>query len=220
MAEDAMIRLVPTALIAILRGVKPEEVDAIASVLVEAGFGAIEVPLNSPEPLKSIAALARRWGRTTLIGAGTVLRSDDVERIAGAGAKLVVAPNADPAVIERALEFDLAVLTGVATPTEGFVALAHGASALKLFPAEALPPGAVKAWRSVMPAEAQLFPVGGITPERIAPYRAAGAGGFGIGGALYRPGMTAAEVRERAELFVAAWKDGDVSADLPSSGPH
>ena len=204
-----MLRLSPTPLIAILRGVKPDEAGAIASVLIEAGFGAMEVPLNSPEPLKSVEALALRWGHTVLIGAGTVLMTDDVERVAGAGAKLVVAPNANPRVIERALEFDLAVLPGVATPTEGFAALAQGASALKLFPAEAMPPEVVKAWRSVMPVGTQLFPVGGITPERIAPYRKAGAAGFGAGGALYRPGMTAAEVRERAEAFVAAWRKAE-----------
>jgi len=201
-----MLRLSPTPLIAILRGVRPEEAEAIASVLIEAGFGAIEVPLNSPEPLKSVEALARRWGHSVLVGAGTVLMRDDVERVAGAGAKLVVAPNANPAVIERALEFDLAVLPGAATPTEGFSALACGASALKLFPAEGMPPEVVKAWRAVLPKDTQLMPVGGITPERIAPYRRAGADGFGLGGALYRPGITAAEAKENARAFVAAWR--------------
>jgi 2-dehydro-3-deoxyphosphogalactonate aldolase len=202
-----MMVLTPTPLIAILRGVRPQEADTIASILVEAGFGAVEVPLNSPEPLVSIETIARKWAGRILVGAGTVLLSDEVDRAAGAGAKLVVAPNADPAVIERALEFGLAVLPGVATPTEAFGALAHGASGLKLFPAEAIPPEVVKAWRSVLPKETPLFPVGGISPERIAPYRKAGAAGFGIGSALYRPGATPAEVEKAAKAFVAAWKN-------------
>lgn len=202
-----MMVLTPTPLIAILRGVRPQEADTIASILVEAGFGVVEVPLNSPEPLVSIETIARKWAGRILVGAGTVLLSDEVDRAAGAGAKLVVAPNADPAVIERALEFGLAVLPGVATPTEAFGALAHGASGLKLFPAEAIPPEVVKAWRSVLPKETPLFPVGGISPERIAPYRKAGAAGFGIGSALYRPGAMPAEVEKAAKAFVAAWKN-------------
>jgi 2-dehydro-3-deoxyphosphogalactonate aldolase len=202
-----MMVLSPTPLIAILRGVRPEEADAIAAVLVEAGFGAVEVPLNSPDPLVSIETIARKWAGRILVGAGTVLSADEVDRVAGAGAKLVVAPNADPAVIERALEFGLAVLPGVATPTEAFCALSLGAPGLKLFPAEAMPPEVVKAWRSVLPKETPLFPVGGITPERIAPYRKAGAAGFGIGSALYRPGATLAEVEKAAKAFVAAWKN-------------
>jgi 2-dehydro-3-deoxyphosphogalactonate aldolase len=202
-----MMVLTPTPLIAILRGVRPQEADTIASILVEAGFGVVEVPLNSPEPLVSIETIARKWAGRILVGAGTVLLSDEVDRAAGAGAKLVVAPNADPAVIERALEFGLAVLPGVATPTEAFGALAHGASGLKLFPAEAISPEVVKAWRSVLPKETPLFPVGGISPERIAPYRKAGAAGFGIGSALYRPGAMPAEVEKAAKAFVAAWKN-------------
>ncbi len=202
-----MISLAPTPLIAILRGVKPDEVEAVASVIVEAGFGGIEVPLNSPEPMKSIEILAGRFGQAVLIGAGTVLMSGAVETAAAAGARLIVAPNADPAVIERAMKLGLAILPGVATPTEAFAAQSLGASNLKLFPAEALPPEVVKAWRSVLPKETQLFPVGGITPERIGPYRRAGADGFGIGGALYRPGMSAKEVAAKATAFVGAWKE-------------
>jgi 2-dehydro-3-deoxyphosphogalactonate aldolase len=202
-----MISLTPTPLIAILRGIKPDDAEAIAATIVEAGFGAIEVPLNSPEPLKSIGIIARRFGDRTLVGAGTVLSSGEVDRVAGAGAKLVVAPNADASVIERAASLSLAALPGVATPTEAFHALSVGASGLKLFPAEALPPEVLMAWRSVLPKEAQLYPVGGITPGRIAAYREAGASGFGIGGALYRPGATAAEVEPAAKAFVAAWRD-------------
>jgi 2-dehydro-3-deoxyphosphogalactonate aldolase len=202
-----MLTLTPTPLVAILRGVKPDEAEAIAAAIVEAGFGAIEVPLNSPDPLKSIEAITRRWGERTLVGAGTVLSPDEVDRVAGAGAKLVVAPNADGAVLTRAFNLDLATLPGVATPTEAFRALSLGASALKLFPAEAMPPDVVKAWRSVLPPHTQLFPVGGITPDKIAPYRVAGAAGFGIGGALFRPGLTAEEVGRAAGAFVAAWRE-------------
>ena len=200
-----MIALTPTPLIAILRGLKPDEAEAMASVLVEAGFGAIEVPLNSPDPFRSIEIVARKVGGAALAGAGSVLMPGAVETAANAGARLIVAPNADPAVIECALRLGLSVLPGVATPTEAFAALGLGATGLKLFPAEALPPEVVKAWRSVLPKDALLFPVGGVTPERIAPYRAAGANGFGIGGALYKPGMTAKVVEAKAKAFVAAW---------------
>ena len=202
-----MIALAPTPLVAILRGVRPEEAEAIASVIVDAGFGAVEVPLNSPDPLVSIAAVARKWGETILVGAGTVLATNDVERVRAAGAKLVVAPNTDPGVIERAVKLGLAVLPGVATPTEAFRALDCGAPALKLFPADTMPPEIVRAWLSVLPSETQLFPVGGISPERIYPYRKAGAAGFGIGSALYKPGATALEVARAAKAFVAAWRE-------------
>jgi 2-dehydro-3-deoxyphosphogalactonate aldolase len=202
-----MVSFKPTPLIAILRGVKPDEAEAIASVIVEAGFGAVEVPLNSPDPLNSIETIARKWGDQIVVGAGTVLSPDQVDRVSSAGAKLVVAPNGDGAVIGRARDLGLAALPGVATPTEAFRALWLGASALKLFPAEAMPPEVVKAWRSVLPKETQLFPVGGITPERIATYCKAGADGFGIGGALYRPGATPAEVERAAKAFVRAWRE-------------
>ncbi len=202
-----MFPLSPTPLIAILRGIDPNEAEAIAAAIVDAGFGAIEVPLNSPEPLKSIEIIARALGDRTLVGAGTVLSADEVDRVARVGARFVVAPNADGAVIARAFNLRLARLPGVATPTEAFRALWLGASALKLFPAEVLPPEVVKAWRSTLPDGTQLFPVGGITPDRIAPYRKAGAAGFGIGGALYRPGMTPAEVQRAARAFVAAWRE-------------
>ncbi len=211
-----MIALSPTSLIAILRGISPDDAEAIASVLVEAGFGGIEVPLNSPDPFKSIEILARKFGGATLVGAGTVLMPGAVEMAAKAGAQLIVAPNADPAVIERALRMDLKVLPGVATPTEAFAALSLGATGLKLFPAEALPPDVVKAWRSVLPKDTQLFPVGGVTPDRLAPYRAAGADGFGIGGALYKPGMTAKTVEAKARAFVAAWEEA--SQELTAKG--
>jgi 2-dehydro-3-deoxyphosphogalactonate aldolase len=201
------LALVPTPLVAILRGVKPDEAEAIAAPIVDAGFGAIEVPLNSPEPLASIAILVRRFGERILVGAGTVLEPYEVDDVAEAGARLVVAPNADRAVIERAAKLKLVALPGVATMTEAFAALKAGASGLKLFPGEAIPPEVVRAWRSVLPKVTPLFPVGGITPERIAPYRRAGADGFGIGSALYKPGASVDEVARAAEAFVKAWRE-------------
>jgi 2-dehydro-3-deoxyphosphogalactonate aldolase len=201
------LKLAPTPLIAILRGVRPDEAEAIAAPIIEAGFGAIEVPLNSPEPLASIAILARRFGDRVLIGAGTVIDPFEVDDVAEAGARLVVAPNADRAVIERAAKLGLVMLPGVATMTEAFAALKAGASGLKLFPGEAMPPEAVRAWRSVLPKATLLFPVGGVTPERIGPYLRAGADGFGIGSALYRPGATPSEVARAAMAFVAAWRE-------------
>jgi len=201
-----MITLSPTPLIAILRGVRPDEAEAIAEGIVEAGFGAIEVPLNSPDPLASVEAIAKRWGDRVLVGVGTVLSPDEVDPAERVGAKLIVAPNVDGAVIVRARNLRLAALPGVATPTEGYRAILLGASALKLFPAEGMPPEVLKAWRSILPREIQLFPVGGITPARVGPYRKAGADGFGIGGALYKLGMTAAEVAHAAQGFVEAWK--------------
>ena len=197
--------LAPLPLIAILRGVRPDEALAIGRALVDAGFRAIEVPLNSPEPLESIAALTETFGQRALIGAGTVLDPADAVRIAEAGGRLVVMPHGDAAIVRAAKELGLLCVPGVATPTEAFGALAAGADALKLFPAEALPPPVVKAWRAVLPMEVWLLPVGGITPERMAQYLAAGANGFGLGSALYQPGLAAAEVARRASTFAAAF---------------
>jgi 2-dehydro-3-deoxyphosphogalactonate aldolase len=201
------LKLAPTPLIAILRGVTPDEADSVAAVIVEAGFGAIEIPLNSPEPLVSIEIVARLFGDKVLVGAGTVLEPHQVDEVAEAGAKLVVAPNADHAVIERAVKLGLVALPGVATPTEAFAALRAGASGLKLFPGEAIPPEAVRAWRAVLPKEVPLYPVGGITQERIGAYRRAGANGFGIGSALYKPGAAVDAVARAAQTFVKAWNE-------------
>jgi len=201
------LNLSPTPLVAILRGVTSDEADSIAAVIVEAGFGAIEVPLNSPDPLASIELIARLFGDKVLVGAGTVIEASQVDDVAEAGAKLVIAPNADAAVIERAAKLGLVVVPGVATMTEAFAALKAGASGLKLFPGEALGPDIVKAWRAVLPKETQLYPVGGVTPERIAPYKQAGANGFGIGSALYRPGASVEDVARAAQMFVKAWKE-------------
>ena len=191
-------------LIAILRGIRPEEVPAAADALTGAGFRIIEIPLNSPQPLESIRHLAGRSG--LLIGAGTVLSPGEVEGVAAAGGRLMVAPNADREVIAAAKRLGMVALPGVATPTEAFAALAAGADGLKMFPAEILPPKALKAWRAVLPAGIPLLPVGGITPETMADYLAAGANGFGLGSALYKPGMSAAELGQRAKAFAEAYR--------------
>ena len=193
-------------LVAILRGLEPGEALAIGEVLVEAGFRIIEVPLNSPRPFASIEALARRFGSSCLIGAGTVLDPPSVARLEAAGGELVVMPHGDAAVIKAAKAMGLACAPGVATPTEAFAALAAGADALKLFPAEILPPAAVKAMLAVLPKGTSLLPVGGIEPGTMAGYVAAGAKGFGLGSALFKPGMTAAEVGDRAAAFVQAFQ--------------
>jgi 2-dehydro-3-deoxyphosphogalactonate aldolase len=199
-------------LIAILRGVRPGEAVAIGQALLDAGFRAIEVPLNSPQPLASIAALAAAFGERALIGAGTVLDAAAALRIADAGGRLIVMPHADLAIIRAAKTQGLLCVPGVATSTEAFAALAAGADALKLFPAEALPPAVVKAWRAVLPKDVWLLPVGGITPERMAPYLAAGADAFGLGSALYQPGLTPTEVAARARAVAAAYADLGIRA--------
>ncbi|MBV8473596.1 MAG: 2-dehydro-3-deoxy-6-phosphogalactonate aldolase [Hyphomicrobiales bacterium] len=199
----AMARL---PLIAILRGVKPEEAPAILEALVAPGFSLIEIPLNSPDPFASIAAMRKLAPAETFIGAGTVLSPADVERVADAGGDLIVMPHADVAVIAAAKARGLACTPGVATPTEAFAALAAGADGLKAFPAEMITPSVVKAWRAVIPKSVPILPVGGITPEGMAAYVAAGASGFGLGSALYRPGDKPAEVEKRAAAFVAAWR--------------
>lgn len=193
-------------LVAILRGVRPEEVEAIGLALVEAGLRIVEVPLNSPEPIASIARLARALAGRALVGAGTLRRSDEVADVAAAGGRLIVTPHADPAIVRTAKAAGLVALPGVATPTEAFAMLDAGADGLKLFPAELLGPPVVKALRAVLPANTRLLPVGGITPAGMAAFRAAGATGFGLGSALYRPGAGPAEVAERARAFLAAWR--------------
>ena len=192
-------------LIAILRGLTPTEAPAMGEALVSSGFAIIEVPLNSPEPLKSIAALTQQFPQT-LIGAGTVLNAQQVKDVHAAGGRLVVAPNFNPAVVAQALALNMVVLPGVATPTEAFAALDAGAHGLKLFPAEMISPATVKAMRAVLPKAAALMPVGGITPDNMAVYRAAGATGFGLGSALYAPGRSAEMVYEKAAAFVRTWQ--------------
>lgn len=191
-------------LVAILRGLTPAEAPAIGQALTKHGFGLIEVPLNSPQPLDSIALLRAQCPQA-LVGAGTVLSVQQVRDLHAAGGQLVVSPNFDPAVVAEALRLGLACLPGVATPSEAFAALAAGAHGLKLFPAEMLPPAVVKALRAVLPKEAPVLPVGGITPANMAAYRAAGASGFGIGSALYAPGKSAQAVGDAAQAFARAW---------------
>ncbi len=192
-------------LIAILRGLTPAEAPAMGEALVSSGFAIIEVPLNSPEPLESIAALTR-LSPHALIGAGTVLNAQQVKDVHAAGGRLVVAPNFNPAVVAQALALNMVVLPGVATPTEAFAALDAGAHGLKLFPAEMISPATVKALRAVLPKTTALMPVGGITPDNMAAYRKAGASGFGLGSALYAPGRSAEMVYEKAAAFVRSWQ--------------
>jgi 2-dehydro-3-deoxyphosphogalactonate aldolase len=203
-AERFAALLAQCPLVAILRGLTPADADAAGDALVGAGFRLLEVPLNSPEPLRSIRQLARLNGQA-MVGAGTVLSARQVDEVHDAGAQLVVAPNFNPEVVRRAVALGMACAPGVATPTEAFAALEAGATALKLFPAEAIAPAAVKAMRAVLPASALLLPVGGISTGNIAAYKAAGANGAGIGSALYRPGMPVAELPGLARDFVAAW---------------
>lgn len=203
-AFDAAFARLP--LIAILRGVRPDEVEAIGDALVAAGFALIEVPMNSPDPLDSVARLAARFVDRAVIGAGTVLRADQVEQVRAAGGTMIISPNTNTTVIAAAAAAGLISLPGIATPSEAFAALDAGATALKLFPAEGASPAVVKAMRAVLPAGTRVLPVGGIGPGNMAPWRSAGAAGFGIGSALYAPGLTAEEVGRRAEAFVAGWR--------------
>ena len=206
MANPLTAYLVPLPLIAVLRGITPEEIPAIAAVLVDAGFRVLEVPLNSPRPFASIGALAAAVGERCLVGAGTVLAPEDVARVEAAGGRLIVMPHADVAVIRAAKERRLVCVPGVATPTEAFAALAAGADGLKMFPADQLPPAALKAWRAVLPREALVFPVGGVKPDTMAAYWAAGASGFGTGSNLYRPGAGADQVRAVAAAYAASFR--------------
>ena len=208
-AQTLAEALAQQPLIAILRGLTPAEAPAIGQALVDSGFAIIEVPLNSPEPLRSIADLTAQFPQA-LIGAGTVLNAEQVKDVHAAGGRLIVSPNFNPAVVAQALALNMVVLPGVATPTEAFAALDAGAHGLKLFPAEMSSPTTVKALRAVLPKSAALMPVGGITPDNMAVYRAAGATGFGLGSALYAPGRSAEQVQEMALAFVRAWR-------LPSS---
>ena len=191
-------------LIAILRGVQPFEAVDIVQGLSGIGFRIVEVPLNSPDPLESISRLAQAFGRDLLIGAGTVLSAPQVHQVAEAGGRLIVAPNLDDPVATAADRLGLTYCPGVQTATEAFRALQLGAAALKLFPAETIPPAAVKALRAVLPPECQMIPVGGITPENMAPYLAAGAAGFGLGSALYKPDRDLSEILRAARAFVDA----------------
>jgi len=192
-------------LIAILRGLAPDQAIPVAEVLVEAGVRFIEVPLNSPEPLKSISAIAQKFGDKVVAGAGTVLSADDVTDVVETGGQLIVAPNMDSRVGNRARELGASWCPGVATPTEAFAALELGAAMLKLFPAELIPPKGVKAMRAVLPADVSIAMVGGITPETMHDYLDAGANSFGLGSALFKPEYEIDEIRQRATSFITAF---------------
>jgi 2-dehydro-3-deoxyphosphogalactonate aldolase len=193
-------------LVAILRGVRPEEAPDIAAALLAEDFDLIEIPLNSPAPLTSIAAVRRLAPPRAFVGAGTVLTTAEVDAVAAAGGDLIVTPNTNVEVIARAKALGLVCLPGAATPSEAFAALAAGADGVKAFPAEMIAPAVVKAWRAVLPKAAPILPVGGIAPETMAAYLEAGASGFGLGSALYKPGASAETTRAKAAAFRTAWR--------------
>ncbi|NKB75817.1 MAG: 2-dehydro-3-deoxy-6-phosphogalactonate aldolase [Gammaproteobacteria bacterium] len=191
-------------LIAILRGVQPEEAVGVGNALIEQGFKIIEVPLNSPTPFKTLKLMSERLGDRAIIGAGTVLCEADVDACVKAGCKLVIAPNFDIEVAEACSKNAVIYCPGVATPTEAFAAIKAGAHALKLFPAESITPNIVKALRAVIPPSVTMLPVGGVSPDNLGEFHKAGATGFGIGSALYQPGKTLAEITKSAKAFVTA----------------
>ncbi|MCR9122206.1 MAG: 2-dehydro-3-deoxy-6-phosphogalactonate aldolase [Phyllobacteriaceae bacterium] len=192
-------------LVAILRGLKPDEAVGIAAALVDAGFEAIEVPLNSPDPFVSIEKIAKEFGDRALIGAGTVLAPSDVDRLADAGGRLMVSPNIDAAVMDRAAERGLVTMPGVFTPSEALEAVSLGASALKFFPASVLGPSGIKAISAVLPGDAVIGAVGGVSHEDFAAYGKIGVRTFGLGSSLYAPGLEADAVAERARSAIAAY---------------
>ncbi|MGB6105839.1 MAG: 2-dehydro-3-deoxy-6-phosphogalactonate aldolase [Pusillimonas sp.] len=191
--------------VAILRGITPAEVAPIGATLIDCGFTIIEVPLNSPDAFDSISVLSRRFADKIVVGAGTVLRTQEVERVAAAGGQLIVSPNSNPAVVAKAKSAGLMALPGFATPSEAFSMIDAGADGLKFFPAEAYSPSVLSAIRAVIPHNIPILPVGGIKENAIAAWGSAGASGFGLGSALYRPGDTPDQVRQRAQAFIAAW---------------
>ncbi|MBV7537058.1 2-dehydro-3-deoxy-6-phosphogalactonate aldolase [Duganella sp. sic0402] len=195
-----------TPLVAILRGLNPDEAVDVAKVLYNAGFRALEVPLNRPGALEAIASIVALNLPETLVGGGTMLNVGHVDAVFEAGGRLLVSPNCVPAVIRRAADLGMYCAPGVATPSEAFAALDAGAHALKIFPAESVGHGGIKALKSVLPAGTPVWPVGGVSPETMADWVKAGATGFGIGGALYTPGVTLEQLKERAESFVSTWR--------------
>jgi 2-dehydro-3-deoxyphosphogalactonate aldolase len=194
-------------IVAILRGVTPDEVAGIGDALHDAGIRVVEVPLNSPEPFRSIATLAARFQNRMVVGAGTVLDVDSVDQLKSAGGQISVSPDCNPQVIARAVENGMVPLPGVFTPTEAFTAVRAGARHLKLFPAEAASSKTVKAWKAVLPRDVNVYAVGGVTPANMKEWADAGCAGFGIGSNIYKPGMSADDVSKAARDFVAAWKN-------------
>lgn len=205
-AQSLLQQVRSLPLVAILRGLDPAQAIAVGEALVACGFGTLEVPLNRPGALESIARLAAALPAHVVVGGGTVLTLADVDAVFAAGGRLIVSPNCDPQVIAHAAGRGMVCAPGVATPSEAFSALRAGAHALKLFPAEMVGPAGLKAFKSVLPAGTELWPVGGVTPQSMASWHAAGATGFGIGSQLYAPGASAAEVLAQGRLFVQAWQ--------------
>ena len=205
MTTTILDRLDALPLVAILRGLTPDEAVGVGEALLDAGFTCLEVPLNSPHPLESIRLLREVLGDRALVGAGTVLTPQAVREVVAANGQLIISPNADADVIRETVAAGALSMPGVFTATEAFAALKAGAQVLKLFPSEVAGPSGLKALRAVLPAAQRLYAVGGVTPETLGTWRAAGASGFGIGGALFKPGMTAGEVGARARAFVEAW---------------
>jgi 2-dehydro-3-deoxyphosphogalactonate aldolase len=202
--EDFRRYFAECPLVAIIRGVTPADAEAIAAALYESGIRIIEVPLNSPQPFESIRIIVDRFGGRTLVGAGTVLDPADVGRVRDAGGRLIVSPNTDIPVIEATVEAGMVSSPGYFTPSEAFDAILAGAHSIKLFPAEAASPKVVKAQKAVLPKDVPLIVVGGVTPESIPDWLEGGAGGFGLGGGLYKPGQDAATTFDKARAYVAA----------------
>ena len=204
MTADLLLQELP--LVAILRGVTPQRVHGVAEALFDAGFRAIEVPLNSPEPLKSIEALAKQFGDRCLTGAGTVLTMQQADQVANAGGKLMVTPNTNPAVIARGVAKGLTVMPGFYTPSEGFAAVAAGAKYLKLFPASSGGIGHLQAMLAVLPKTIPVYAVGGVGAGNMSEWRKAGAAGFGLGSELFKPDFSDEDISARAQKCVAAFK--------------
>ncbi len=204
--------LARSPIVAILRGVKPDEAEAIADVLAESGILVVEVPLNSPQPFDSIERVARRFGGKMLVGAGTVMSNDAVQRVADSGGRLIVTPHAAVNVTEKAKTLGLFAVPGFFTPTEAFALLDAGADALKLFPAEGASPQVLSAMRAVFPPDTAVLAVGGVSPSNLAAWRKAGAAGYGIGSSIYKPGDDATAVRVKAKALVAAVKASEQCA--------
>ena len=190
-------------LIAIIRGVRPEEAEAIGDAVYESGIRIVEVPLNSPDPLRSIELLAKRFGDRMLVGAGTVLTTQDVQRVKDVGGRIIVSPDTNIEVVSAAAAAGLVSSPGYFTPSEAFAALRAGAHALKLFPAEGASPAVLKAQLAVIPKDVPVMVVGGVAPDNMQPWIASGAAGFGLGSGLYKPGQTAADTLEKARAYVA-----------------
>jgi 2-dehydro-3-deoxyphosphogalactonate aldolase len=202
--EEFARRLLEQPVVAILRGITPTEIEAVAAALIDQDFRMIEVPLNSPDALESISLLADAFGEQALVGAGTVLNKDDVHAVWGAGGRMIVSPNTNVDVIRTSVELGLLSLPGFATPSEAFTAVDAGAHGLKLFPAEGCPPNVLKAMMAVLPPAIPVLAVGGVSDENMSDYWRAGAKGFGIGSALYKPGRSAVDVAAAAKRFAAA----------------